>query len=528
MTYIMSEYEYGVACIAHGEEDATVMFLLKAGFVGFDGDDLLLKQQAGKYTPTVGEQGLPTQVRQGRQGEEKPGQLPGMYMAPGGAVMQPTRTQQQFSIPVLRPSEQAQVRSFAQQQGMEPTRAAPGEKGPSAFYDFGPNAPKIPASMMERAKARLGRMGEQGKQFLDERRGRRASEAFTGAMAGQSEEAQRNYLANVARDLGVDVSELGKPKTDAAPAAAPAQETATPAAPAPKVPTDVAPETAPKPETAPEPETAPKPKTAPTADPAAGDATRTAIKDKTTTTGKVGVEPSESASTEDSERQKQAMEMFDRVQDRKQERQEREEEAKEAEHRREMELRQQEADLNAQLEEVARRQGGGATTPSMPEAQVPPASATAPEGVEQTPFQTLAGKLAGAYPSAKRTEEHPYGQSAGRILSRLQMGEKPFGEGYDPELGPLSISKPLTPTQMDKLRGMEGIEELYPQITGLEDILNPKPATGGGPPAPADMEFVDRKPVDPNADPMDQQLNLSYDSPMDLAWDALLFRKTHQ
>ena len=520
MTYIMSEYEYGVACIAHGGEEATVMFLLKAGFVGFDGDDLLLKQQAGSYTPIVNEQGSPVHMRMGQQGEEKPGQMPGVYQAPGGAQIQPTRTQQQFSIPVLRPSERAQVRSFAQQQGMEPTRAAPGEKGPSAFYDFGPNAPKIPASMMERAKARLGRMGEQGKQFLDERRGRRASEAFTGAMAGQSEEAQRNYLANVARDLGVDVSELGKPKTDAAPAAAPAQETAPPAAPTPEVPDTVAPE----PKTAPEPETAPKPKTAPTADPAAGDATRTAIKDKTTTTGKVGVEPSESASTEDSERQKQAMEMFDRVQDRKQERQEREEAAKEAEHKREMERRKKEMEaLQAQIDAKTGKITG--TTPSTEVApEVPPATMTAPEGEEMSAYQEMMAGLGGlkGYGGS--------GKALGSLLGRFtDASGNPITEEGDLQL-PLQLGdKGLTDTMARNLQAgyeNEANQEMMrryfgPDFTGT---FAPKQPVGGGP--QAKIDFGD---VNPNADPVNPtKLELSYDSPMDLAWDALLFRKTHQ
>jgi hypothetical protein len=79
MTYIMSEYEYGVACIAHGEEDATVMFLLKAGFVGFDGDDVLLKQQAGSFSHVPAEGGGIQTTRLGRHGEQKPGQMPGSF-----------------------------------------------------------------------------------------------------------------------------------------------------------------------------------------------------------------------------------------------------------------------------------------------------------------------------------------------------------------------------------------------------------------------------------------------------------------
>tara|TARA_R100001443_G_scaffold31024_1_gene44964 strand:- start:938 stop:2449 length:1512 start_codon:yes stop_codon:yes gene_type:complete len=503
MTYIMSEYEYGVACIAHGEEDATVMFLLKAGFVGFDGDDVLLKQQAGSFTNVPAEGGGIQTTRMGRHGEQRPGEMPGVYTAPGGASMQPTRTQQQFSIPVLRPSERAQVRSFAQQQGMEPTRAAPGEKGPSAYYDFGEGAPKIPASMMERAKARLGRMGEQGKQFLNERRGSRATEAFTGAMAGQDEEAQRKYLADIARNLGVDVSEFGKPEKDDAPAA-PAQEAAPPAAPAPEVPTDVAPTPAPDPAPAPDPtppptpasapdptpaakpEPAAKPKTAPTAaDPEAGKEIR-AKKDAKTV--KVAPKSTEVAGQ-------------DPVDD---------------------ELQQQQDELNEQLKEIQRRQEGGATTPSMPEPKAPPATMTAPEGEELSEYQQMMAGLGGlkGYGGS--------GKSLGSLVGRFRDASgNPITEEGDFSL-PLQLGdKGLTDTMARRLQ--EGYENeanqemmrryFGPDFTGT---FAPKQPVGGGP--PADMEFVD-----PNADPMNpQKLNLSYDSPMDLAWDALLFRKTHQ
>lgn len=493
MTYIMSEYEYGVACIAHGEEDATVMFLLKAGFVGFDDDDLLLKQQPGSYTPAIGATGGNTYVRMGRQGEEKPGQMPGVFTTPDGVSVQPTRGPTQFAVPGF--GHDAQVRRFARQQGMKPTIAPASGKesgAPSAYYDFGEGAPKIPASLMERAKAKIGRGFERGKTFLEDRGDSRMLEGVISRFGRQppfkpapSAERRERFIEGAIQGIpGVDGVEIGKPKKDAETAPAAPEEATPPAAPTPAVPTDVAPETAPKPETAPEPEPAAKPKTAPTADPEAGKEIR-AKKDAKT----VKVAPK---STEVAEQ--------DPVDD---------------------ELQRQQDELNEQLAQIRIRQEGGATTPSMPEPKAPPATMTAPEDVERTPFQTLASKLAGAYPSAKRSEEFPYGQSASRILDRLQMGEKPFGEGYDPELGPLSISKPLTATQMDKLRALEGIEELYPQIRGLEDILNPKQPVGGGP--PANMEFVD-----PDADPMQQQFNLSYDSPMDLAWDALLFRKTHQ
>jgi len=60
-----------------------------------------------------------------------------------------------------------------------------------------------------------------------------------------------------------------------------------------------------------------------------------------------------------------------------------------------------------------------------------------------------------------------------------------------------------------------------PDFTGT---FAPKQTVGGGP--KANIEFGD---VNPNADPVNPtKLELSYDSPMDLAWDALLFRKTHQ
>lgn len=101
MTYIMSEYEYGVACIAHGEEDATVMFLLKAGFVGFDDDDLLLKQQPGSYTPAIGATGGNTYVRMGRQGEEKPGQMPGVLLHQMEYLFNPLGAPHNLQFPVL-------------------------------------------------------------------------------------------------------------------------------------------------------------------------------------------------------------------------------------------------------------------------------------------------------------------------------------------------------------------------------------------------------------------------------------------
>jgi hypothetical protein len=174
--------------------------------------------------------------------------------------------------------------------------------------------------------------------------------------------------------------------------------------------------------------------------------------------------------------------------------------------------------LQAQIDAKTGKIAG--TTPSTEVApEVPPATMTAPEGEKMSAYQEMMEALSGVKGYGGT------GRALGSLVGRFRdASSNPITEEGDLSL-PLQLGdKGLTDTMAQRLR--EGYENeanqemmrryFGPDFTGT---FAPKQPVGGGP--QANIDFSD-DPVNPT------KLELSYDSPMDLAWDALLFRKTHQ
>ncbi len=182
--------------------------------------------------------------------------------------------------------------------------------------------------------------------------------------------------------------------------------------------------------------------------------------------------------------------------------------------RRKEEMKALQDQINAKREQIA------GTTPSTDVApEVPPATMTAPEGEKMSAYQEMMAALGGLKGYGGT------GKSLASLVGRLRDASgNPITEEGDLQL-PLQLGdKGLTDTMARRLQ--EGYENeanqemmrrfFGPDFTGT---FAPKQPVGGGP--QANIDFSD-DPVNPT------KLELSYDSPMDLAWDALLFRKTHQ